>query len=259
MLAAAGGIERCLRSTLLHLSGGSHGPDAQPDRSSADSTLLRADSGFWNGKAIAALLEQGCEYSIGVTMHKSVSARIAEIPDEGWQPVSDYPDLGVYELAETTLGSERLIVRRVHLHAQDDQTELFAYWRHHAFIANRTDPMHHVDAEHRQHAQHAHVEQVIRGLKAQALAHFPPGSFSANSVWTVIACLAHNLGRWTSLLGLSDPTPRAAQTIRRRLFALPGRLTRTARRWTLHLPDRWPWAGDFIEALTRIRALPAPA
>jgi hypothetical protein len=170
--------------------------------------------------------------------------------------VPDYPDSGVCELAETTLGEDRLIVRRVHLHAQEDQAELFAYWRHHALITNRTEPMHEVDSEHRQHAQ---VEQVIRDLKDQALAHFPSGQFSANSAWTVIACLAHNLGRWTNLLGLTDPTQRAAATLRRRLFALPGRLTRTARRWTLHLPARWPWARDFIEAFARIRALPAAA
>ena len=189
-------------------------------------------------------------------MHHIVTARIALIPDDAWQPVADYPDTGVCELAETTLGDDRLIVRRMHLHAQDDQTELFTYWRHFAFITNRTEPMHDVDAEHRQHAQ---VELVIRDLKDQALAHFPSGHYSANSAWTVIACLAHNLTRWTSLLGLSDPTPRAAHTLRRRLFALPGRLTRSARRQTLHLPARWPWQTDFIEALTRIRALPAAA
>jgi len=218
--------------------------------------LLRADSGFWNKKVIARLRERGCRYSIGVSMQRHVSARVAAIPEEAWQPVFDYPDTGVCELAETTLGDERLIVRRVHLHAQDDQTELFTYWRHHAFLTNRQEPIHEVDREHRQHAQ---VEQVIRELKAQALAHFPSGHFSANSAWTVIACLAHNLGRWTNLLGLTDPTPRAAATLRRRLFALPGRLTRTARRLTLHLPARWPWQHAFIEALTRIRALPAAA
>ncbi|HEV8054107.1 MAG TPA: IS1380 family transposase [Candidatus Limnocylindrales bacterium] len=219
----------------------------------AGQIVLRADSGFWNKQVIARLREQGCEFSIGVTMHKIVTAQIAQIADDAWQPVADYPDSGVCELAETTLGDERLIVRRVHLHAQEDQIELFSYWRHHAFITNRVDAMHDVDSEHRQHAQ---VELVIRDLKAQALAHFPSGHYSANSAWTVIACLAHNLGRWTTMLGLSDPTPRAAATIRRRLFSLPGRLTRTARRWTLHLPARWPWAQDFIDALTRIRALP---
>ncbi len=218
--------------------------------------LLRADSGFWNKTVIARLRGQGCEFSIGVTMHQIVTAQIALIADDAWQPVADYPDSGVCELAETTLGEDRLIVRRVHLHAQDDQTELFAYWRHHAFITNRTEPIHDVDAEHRQHAQ---VELVIRDLKAQALAHFPSGHYSANSAWTVIACLAHNLGRWTNVLGLPGTTPRAAATLRRRLFSLPGRLTRTARRWTLHLPARWPWAQDFIDALTRIRALPHAA
>jgi hypothetical protein len=222
----------------------------------AGQILLRADSGFWNKKVTARLREQGCRYSIGVTMHKPVAARIALIPDDGWEPVEDYPDTGVCELAETTLGEDRLIVRRVHLHAQDDQTELFAYWRHYAFITNRTEALRLVDAEHRQHAQ---VELVIRDLKDQALAHFPSGHYSANSAWTVIACLAHNLGRWTAQLGLTDPTPRAARTLRRRLFELPGRLTRTARRSTLHLPARWPWQTDFIEALTRIRALPAAA
>ena len=222
----------------------------------AGQILLRADSGFWNKKVIARLREQGCRYSIGVKMHRIVVARIALIPEDAWQPVADYPDTGVCELAETTLGQDRLIVRRVHLHAQEDQTELFTYWRHFAFITNRTEAMHQVDADHRQHAQ---VELVIRDLKDQALAHFPSGHYSANSAWTVIACLAHNLARWTSLLGLSDRTPRTAATTRRRLFALPGRLTRSARRQTLHLPARWPWQSDFIEALTRIRALPAGA
>jgi hypothetical protein len=222
----------------------------------AGQILLRADSGFQNKKVIARLREQACDYSIGVPMQRHICELIAQIPDEAWQPVPDYPDTGVCKLAETALGADRLIVRRVHLAAQDDQTELFTYWRHHAFITNRTEPMHHVDAEHRQHAQ---VELVIRDLKDQALAHFPSGHFAANSAWTVIACLAHNLGRWTNLLGLPDTTPRAAQTLRRRLFALPGRLTTTARRWTLHLPVRWPWQTDFIEALTRIRALPAAA
>jgi len=187
-------------------------------------------------------------------MHKIVSAQLALIADDAWQPVADYPDSGICEVAETMLGDDRLIVRRVHLHAQDEQTELFSFWRHHAFITNRTEPLHQVDGEHRQHAV---IELVIRDLKAQALAHFPSGHYNANSAWTVIACLAHNLGRWTDIIGLADSTPRTAATIRRRLFAIPGRLTKTARRWTLHLPARWPWQMDFIEALTRIRALPA--
>ncbi len=73
----------------------------------------------------------------------------------------------------------------------------------------------------------------------------------------MIAALAHNLLRWTEVLGLPERTIRAARTLRRRLLALPGRLTTHAGRWMLHLPARWPWQQDFIEALTRIRALAA--
>jgi len=38
-----------------------------------------------------------------------------------------------------------------------------------------------------------------------------------------------------------------------------GRLTAHARGLTLLLPARWPWHGDYINALNRIRALPAAA
>ena len=69
--------------------------------------------------------------------------------------------------------------------------------------------------------------------------------------------LAHNMLRWTQLLGLPATPVRAARTLRRRLLSVPGRLTQHARGWTLHLPARWPLHDDYINALTRIRALPA--
>jgi len=216
--------------------------------------LIRADSGFWNNKATDYLASQGCLYSIGVRMQSHVVARIAEIPEHAWERVSGYSAEGICELAETTLGDQRLIVRRVHLDAQEAQTELFTYWRHFAFITNRGEETALVDSEHRQHAE---VELVIRDLKDQAMAHFPSASFAANSAWALIAAIAHNLGCWTDELALTDPVPRRARTLRRRLFAIPGRLTRSGRSWTLHLPARWPWQRAFIEALSRIRALPA--
>ncbi len=217
---------------------------------------IRADSAFYSGKVIDYLEAKGARYSIAVTLHKRMAERIALIPETAWQAVPDYPETGVCELAETTYGGRRLIVRRVHLHAQDEQTELFSYWRHFAFLTNRGQDMQTVDAEHRAHAE---VELAIRDLKDQALAHFPSGSFAANAAWTVIACLAHNLVRWVRQLGLRDSTWRTAATTRRWLIAMPGRLTRTARRFTLHLPARWPWQEAFAEALSKIRALPAAA
>jgi hypothetical protein len=39
----------------------------------------------------------------------------------------------------------------------------------------------------------------------------------------------------------SSATSRTTRSLRRRLLAPPGRLTHHERRWTLHLPARWPW------------------
>ena len=49
------------------------------------------------------------------------------------------------------------------------------------------------------------------------------------------------------------------QVLRRRFFSLTGRLTRSARRLTLHLPQGWPWENQFSRALARFRALPLPS
>jgi Transposase DDE domain group 1 len=214
--------------------------------------LLRADSGFWSKKIFARLQGAGWDYSIGVRLQPHVRAAIEQIPEHAWRPLVDYPATSEAQIAETTLGDQRLVARRVR--TLDAQGTLLPTWEHYPFVTNRADALEIVEAEHRQHAV---VELHIRDLKDQALAHFPSGRFFANAAWTVIAALAHNLLRWTSLLGLPGQTLRAARTLRRRLLALPGRLTRSARRWTLHLPTRWPWQQHFIEALTRIRALPA--
>jgi len=226
---------------------------ARVDRAGATGVkLLRADSGFWNTKVFEYLEKMGWEYSIGVRMIKTVRCAVEQIDEQDWQRI-DYPQGGEAQIAETVYGERRLIVRRTRLLGA--QAELWPDWRHFCFITNRTDTLTVVEAEHREHAV---VEQVIADLKDQALAHFPSGEFHANGAWTVLAALAHNLLRWTQLLGLPDTTIRAGRTLRRRLLQVPGRLTRHARGWTLHLPARWPWHGDYITALARIRALPAP-
>ncbi len=212
--------------------------------------LLRADSGFWNTKIMDRLHAAGWSYSIGVRQQKPVVAAITAIPETAWTVLEDYSDRGEAQIAETTLKGRRLIVRRTRL--VGDQAELWPDWRHHPFLTNRNEPLALVEAEHRQHAV---VELAIRDLKEQALAHFPSGRFLANAAWTVIAAIAHNLLRWTTLIGLPNTTVPAARTLRRRLLSIPGRLVRSGRRVTLRMPARWPWQQQFTTALTRLRAV----
>jgi Transposase DDE domain group 1 len=166
--------------------------------------------------------------------------------------VADYPEGGEAQVAETQLKGFRLIVRRTRLIGA--QAELFPDWRYHCFATNRTIPTLVADTDHRDHAS---IELAIRDLVDQALAHFPSGRMHANSAWTVIAALAHNLGRWTSQIGLPDRPVQTARCRRHQLLTVPARLTRTGRQWTLRMPARWPWQHDFTTILDAIRALPA--
>lgn len=215
--------------------------------------LIRVDSGFWKTATFKRLEREEIYYSIAVRAgDKRIAAAIAEIPESAWKKLEGYPKPGLAEIAETTYGGRRLVVRRVR--ELSDQQELLPGWRHHPFITNRNEGIEGVEADQRRHAV---VELAIRDLKAGALAHFPSGDFSANSAWTQLATIAHNLARWTQIIGLPGASPRMLQTFQRRLLTIPGRLVSSARRLTLRLPARWPWQRAFIEALTRIRALPA--
>jgi len=72
----------------------------------------------------------------------------------------------------------------------------------------------------------------------------------------VIATLAHNLLRWIAQIGLGTRGELVvAKTLRRTLLALPGRITRSARRLVLHLPVCWQWAAWFELALARLRCV----
>ncbi len=111
------------------------------------------------------------------------------------------------------------------------------------------------------HRAHAEVELAIRDLKhGLGLNHLPSGQFGANQAWLLLQTIAHNLGRWAARLGgLAATARQTVKTLRRRYLAVPARLTHHARRTSLRLPARWPWADTWLTALHALRALPGPA
>ena len=156
---------------------------------------------------------------------------------------------------EPDAATVRLIVRSVKP-TPSSQLALFASYSYHGFITNRDGDTLELEADHRRHAE---IENAIRDLKyGVGLNHLPSGRFPANAAWLSSQVMAHNLARWTARIGLGEQLV-TTKTLRRRFFSLAGRLTRSARRLTLHLPQRWPWENQFSRALARLRALPSPA
>ena len=224
---------------------------------------VRADSGFYNHDIVAACRDQSVRFSITVRQHQSVRNLIETIPEADWTPIPYWMEgaADVAETAYTPFASEpdavpvRLIVRRVKP-TPGSQLALFANYSYHAFITDREGQTLYLEADHRRHAE---IENAIRDLKyGVGLNHLPSGRFAANAAWLAVQVMAHNLARWTARIGLREPVS-TTKTLRRRFFSLAGRITRKARRLTLHLPQDWPWQNQFSNALARLRALPLPS
>ena len=224
---------------------------------------VRADSGFYTHSIVALCRKTKVRFSITVRQHKSLRKLIEAIPEDAWRPIPYWME-GAADVAESTYtpfrsqpdaAPVRLIVRRVKP-APGSQLALFATYSYHAFITDHDGDTLDLEADHRRHAE---IENAIRDLKyGVGLNHLPSGRFPANGAWLAVQVLAHNLARWTARIALGEQIV-TTKTLRRRFFSLAGRLTRSARRLTLHLPRRWPWEAQFSRALARLRSLPLPA
>ncbi len=223
---------------------------------------MRADAGFYSAAVVRACRRAGARFSITVSLQPSLHAQISAIPEGSWKEIPYWQEGGadVAEIPYTPFASERdaqpvrLVVRRVKP-TPGSQLALLALYSYHAFITDREGETLALEADHRRHAE---VENAIRDLKyGVGLDHLPSGRFGANAAWLALQVMAHDLARWTSRIGLGEGLVRT-KTLRSRFLSLPGRLARSARQLSLHLPRRWPWAERFAAALGALRAISLP-
>ena len=225
---------------------------------------VRADSGFYTHAIVAACRRMDVRFSITVRQSASLRSLIEAIPEQDWTPIPYWME-GAADVAETSYtpfqskpdaAPVRLIVRRVKP-TPGSQLALFATYRYHGFITDRDGETLALEADHRRHAE---IENAIRDLKyGVGLNHLPSGRFPANPE-PAEGRLAGGAGDrpQPARIGLGQQVV-TTKTLRRRFFSMAGRLTRSARRLTLHLPQRWPWEAQFSGALARFRALPLPS
>ena len=224
---------------------------------------MRADSGFYAHAVVAVCRATDVRFSITVRQHAGLHTLIEAIPEQDWTPIDYWIGDGA-DVAETTYTPfeekqgavpVRLIVRRVKP-TPGSQLALLTLYDYHPFITDRDGQTVELEADHRRHAE---IENAIRDLKyGMALNHLPSGRFAANGAWLAVQVMAHNVARWTSHIGIGEGII-TTKTLRRRFFGLVGRLTRSARQVTVHLPEQWPWAEAFVLALARLRAIPITA
>lgn len=240
--------------------------------------VVRGDSKFYSADVVAVALRHGAQVSLTVPTSPVRDAAIARIDEAAWIPIH-YPDAFVdtetgelvsdAEVAETDYTAftsrpkrdqvpGRLIVRRVkRLNRPCDEAQgtLFDTYRYHAvFVTGRFELL---QAE-GHHRGHAIVEQVFADAGGSALAHLPSGSFDANAAWALLWVIAHNLTRAVGVLAGGRHARATTATLRTRLINIPGRLARSARHLTVHLPERWPWQVAVTNLHTAVSAIARP-
>ncbi|ABW11841.1 transposase IS4 family protein [Parafrankia sp. EAN1pec] len=231
--------------------------------------LIRADSAGGTHAFLAWAHQRRLAYSVGFTLPDNATQLIARLPKKAWTPAYDadrQPRTGAFVAELSGLmdltgwpPGMRVLVRkeRPHPGAQLRITDVDGN-RITAFATNSVRGQL-ADLELR-HRRRARCEDRIRAAKDTGLTNLPLHDLDQNRVWCQIVALACDLIAWTQMLALADQPARRwePKRLRHSLFWLAGRLAHHARQSVLHLAAHHPWTPLAIQAITTLRALPAP-
>lgn len=227
--------------------------------------LVRTDSGGGTHEFLDYCHRRRVQYSIGFTLTDDiVEAMDTWLRPTDWTPAYDTDGqvrdgawvtevTGICDLSGWPDGM-RLLVRkeRPHPGAQLRFTDRDGL-RLTAFVTNTTrGQLPDLELRHRQRAR---CEDRIRAAKATGLQNLPFRSFDANRIWLAIVTLALELTAWMQTLTLHDHPARRwePKTLQLRLFSIPARLSRHARRTHLRLSAHNPYTSRALTALTRLQ------
>jgi Transposase DDE domain group 1 len=230
--------------------------------------LARSDSAGATHAFAAALREREIRFSLGYYVDERVGQAAVSLPEQRWRPALDGDGQAregawVAEVTDRVRldgwpEGTRLIVRRERPHpgAQLRFTDHDGL-RYTCFLTDQQgDDIAALECGQRLHAR---VEDRIQESHELGLGRPPFQAQQPNLVWFELALLAQDLLAWLRLLVLEGELQLAKpKRLRGRLPHVAGRITRSGRRRTLHLPSAWPWADELVAAFTRLRALEVP-
>jgi len=244
-------------------------PAHRAGRRPGRSVLIRTDGAGSSHAFLDWLSAQRLSYSVGFALPNNTADLLAMMHDDVWTPAynSDGQVRDGAWVAELTgmlnLGGwpagMRVIARkeRPHPGAQLRITDADGL-RVTAFATNTVrGQLPELELRHRRRAR---AEDRIRCAKDTGLRNLPLHSLDQNRIWCAIVTLAAEITAWMQLLALTSGEARRwePKRLRLRLFTIAAALTRHSRQAVLTLNQKQPWAALAHEAVTALRALPAP-
>lgn len=247
----AKGMDSFLRQTLRCV------PDAVRVRA-------RLDSGFYGDALLSQMERAAVTYLCGVPLSPTIKNLLVNIGDNSWQECMDDKIGEVAEFGYHMSTSDRFrryIVKRIPMTTGEQPTLDLGGYHHWVFVTNdHSSSAPELESEHRHKAD---VENGVRELKENFGLHaLRKHGFMANWAWLLLVCLGHNLCRWTQILGELDAGRDGgdlrAKRLRYRYLVVPALVVRSSRRLILKLRADYPFLRRFLDALHRLRLLPAP-
>jgi hypothetical protein len=251
--------------------------------------LVRVDGAGATHDLVRHLLSLGTRrravlFTCGWMITEADEAAIRKLPASAWEPAVDQDGTvqkgtAVAEITRLTSRAAdwpqglRWIVRRTRP-SRRQMPNLTAFekatgWRYSIIVTNIAGTgmtgvpgSHHPQFTDVLHREHAVVEDRVRTAKAMGLRNLPSKAWAVNRGWVLAANIAADLAAWCQLLGLHDCDglkDAEPGTLRYRLWNLPARLVRHARKHTLKISATWPWKDAFTTCWQRLCLLPAPA
>ena len=252
--------------------------------------LVRVDGAGASHKLIEHLVSLSTPrktvlFTCGWTILDADEQAIAALPESAWEPglrqdggIEEDKDTAeithLMSRAEDWPDGLRFIARRVKPSRRHKKNmtafEKKTGWKYSVTCTNIQDTgmggvpgSHHpqfIDAVQRDHAT---VEtDGVRTAKAMGLRNLPSKTWQVNAGWVIASNIAADLTAWARLLGFRDDDElrnATPDTLRYRVWHIPARLVRHARRRVLKISPDWPWTGAFIACWNQLCAITAPA
>lgn len=216
---------------------------------------LRSDSGFFSGEMIRYLMKEHIEFYMVVPMQPWVQKKIKHLKE--WKSIGWGISTGQCEYVFEKDASLRMVVVRQRVKKGNPPRKQLKLLHTDDVIYDYQVILTNSDKEPEQvwrfYNERASCENFIKeGIYGFGLDKVISHSYAGNYAWFELLMLAYNLMNFFKEEVLSQKNVKnTIQTIRDRLFFIPGRLISTSRKYVLKLEKTWFYRKEYEEALAR--------
>lgn len=217
---------------------------------------LRADGGFFSRDMIKYLIKEKIEFYMAVPIQPWVQKKIRHT--RNWTDIGGGAETGECEYVLTKEITLRMVFIRQKIKGDNSPKKQLKLLNidevkyDYQVIVTSSDKE--AADVWRYYNQRACCENFIKeGIYGFGLDKVVSHSYAGNYVWFELLMLAYNLMNFfkEEVLNQKKVKPMA-QTIRDRIFLIPGRLVSTSRQWVLKLERTWAYRNEYEEALARL-------